>query len=176
MKFALPLLALLISGSSPAMAARSLFTPFQERKVLEGIQAACNNTWCEGDFGYEFNKFHCEKSSCKLDLNIILYKKHDGNGHPILDSAERHAVVCAYTPVKRLSDVLNPKKAYVSEKYFKSLATCIDLNASVLGEDEGWAPDPQPQPDMPLPVEVQNIPAADAVPDSANAIFPALNQ
>jgi hypothetical protein len=165
MKLCFLAFAFAVAGMGQAQAAHSLFTPLQERKVLEGVQEACNNTWCEGDFGYDFKKFHCEKSSCQLDFDIIIYTIFDANGRPDQVSAEHHPVTCTYSPVRRLRDVLNQNKTYVSDKYFLSLAKCIDEKAELIAKEKaprlppGEVPPPdEPKVDMPLPVEVNQIP------------------
>lgn len=133
--------------------AASMFTPAQERQALEAVQEACNNTWCEGDLGYEFKKFHCEKRKCALDFDILVYTKYN-DGVPDASSADHFETRCEFSPVKKFSDVINLRKKYVTASYFKSLAQCIDENASGLGQPKGQPTEPNPP--MPLPVEVKN--------------------
>ncbi|MGE3260473.1 MAG: hypothetical protein AB7K68_01725 [Bacteriovoracia bacterium] len=155
MRISIFLFALAVGGMAEAGAARtrSLFTPAQERRVLEGIQEACNNTWCEGDIGYDFKKFHCENKTCTLDLDMLTYTKYDANGHPDLQSGKHHPVTCTFAPVRRLRDVLSPYRIYVSNKYFVSLATCIDQNASKIYNEDA----PVEAPDTAVPANPESI-------------------
>ena len=133
--------------------AASMFTPAQERKALEAVQEACNNTWCEGEFGYDFKKFQCEKRKCALDFDIVVYTRYD-DGVPDPTTADHYDTRCEFSPVKNFADVINVKKNYVTPAYFKSLAKCIDENASAIGQPKGQ--NSEPNPPMPLPVEVKN--------------------
>jgi hypothetical protein len=150
-------IALLIAAASLPVSARaaSMFSPAQERRVLEAVQEACNNTWCEGNYGYNFRKFHCEGGKCTLDFDIISYNEYDENGKPNEASADRYELRCDYAPVKELGDVLNFERNYVTAEYFKSLATCIDENASGLGLPKAQPKPSEPNPPMPLPVEAK---------------------
>lgn len=168
-------LAVSVGGAAEAARPQSMFTPTQERRVLEGIQEACNNTWCEGDFVYEFKRFHCEKWVCTLDLNIISYGEYDDNGQPNPATAKHHPTVCTYTPVRRLSDVLKTNKVYVTPKYFLSLAKCFDDAAEKIGDESKpqptdpnapVTPEPPKEPDVPIPLPVEANEQTQPAPES----------
>ncbi len=66
--------ALLISpaaadGSTQQLSAR------QEHVVLGLIDDICGDTWCEGDFAFDFRRFSCDlhERSCDLTLRIARY-------------------------------------------------------------------------------------------------------
>ena len=68
-------LSLVGIGAAPATAqARAPYdlTPRQEAVVLDLIDDICGDTWCEGDFAFDFRRFECspEKRSCVLRLRI----------------------------------------------------------------------------------------------------------
>ena len=68
-------LSLVGVGASPASAQERApydLTPRQEAVVLDLVDDACGDTWCEGDFAFDFRRFACspEKRSCVLRLRI----------------------------------------------------------------------------------------------------------
>lgn len=67
----LPSLVLLPAASAWA-ATPSGPTREQERVVLNAIDDLCGDTWCEGDYGFEFRDFSCDakRASCTLQLRI----------------------------------------------------------------------------------------------------------
>lgn len=148
-------LALVGGVAHAAPPARSMFTDAQEKKVIAAVKEACTNAWCEGDLGYNFTNFHCEKSTCQLDFEIISYTRYLEDGAPDPASAEKVQAVCKFGPVKGLNDILNRKRDYVSSNYFLSLAKCIDGYAVTLGSnpEQGIIPVPPPPPNVPLPVD-----------------------
>jgi len=76
-RLVLPLLlgaSLVVPLAGPASAAPPPLTDRQERVVLDLIDDICGDTWCEGDFAFDFRKFSCkEAGDCKLRLRIAPY-------------------------------------------------------------------------------------------------------
>lgn len=74
----LALLALLLSAlvllptASASAAGPPGPTRAQERLVLDAIDDLCGDTWCEGDYAFEFRDFSCDakRASCTLRLRI----------------------------------------------------------------------------------------------------------
>ena len=65
--------ALVAPLAGPADAAPPPLTVQQERVVLDLIDDICGDTWCEGDYAFDFQKFSCEQGSCSLRLRIAPY-------------------------------------------------------------------------------------------------------
>ena len=69
-------LSLVGIGVAPADAATTRapydLLPRQEAVVLDLIDDICGDTWCEGDFAFDFRRFECspERQSCTLRLRI----------------------------------------------------------------------------------------------------------
>ena len=73
-------LSLVGIGVAPAQAqARAPYdlTPRQEAVVLDLIDDICGDTWCEGDYAFDFRRFECspEKQSCVLRLRIAPWQE-----------------------------------------------------------------------------------------------------
>ena len=66
-----------ISAAPVAAAPRAPYdlTLRQEAVVLDLIDDICGDTWCEGDFAFDFRRFSCspETRSCTLRLRIASY-------------------------------------------------------------------------------------------------------
>jgi hypothetical protein len=107
--------------------------PSQERQVLDKVQEACNNTWCEGDFVFDFYKFHCEKSDCVLHFVITKYTQYDDGGRPLVQSAQNFPAQCVYSEAKSFGDLVSRSRNYLTNKYFASLALCIDHYGEAIG-------------------------------------------
>ena len=68
-------LSLVGIGAAPASAeprAPYDLTPRQEAVVLDLIDDACGDTWCEGDVAFDFRRFACspKRQSCTLRLRV----------------------------------------------------------------------------------------------------------
>lgn len=63
--------ALLVSPASADDATGQL-SARQERIVVGLIDDVCGDTWCEGDFAFDFRRFSCDaiERSCELTLRI----------------------------------------------------------------------------------------------------------
>lgn len=77
---ALLLLMLSFAGllGSPAHASSTsgpVLTGAQQRAVLDLIDDACGDTWCEGDFRFDFRTFTCDRRhrTCTLGLRLAPY-------------------------------------------------------------------------------------------------------
>lgn len=65
-------------ASRQSVFADSNFSKKDLGMVLEAIDSICGDTWCEGDYGYEFNNFSCynfsdrnSTTTCTLEFAII---------------------------------------------------------------------------------------------------------
>ena len=76
-RLVLPLLlgaSFVVPLAGPANAAPPPLTDRQERVVLDLIDDVCGDTWCEGDFAFDFRKFSCKDGgTCTLRLRIAPY-------------------------------------------------------------------------------------------------------
>jgi len=74
--------ALVTPLAGPASASPPPLTDRQERVVLDLIDDICGDTWCEGDFKFDFRKFSCkEDASCTLRLRIAPYDEEPLQWH-----------------------------------------------------------------------------------------------
>ena len=72
MKTIITTLFLLLSFSTFATEA---ITENQENNILQSIDMACGDTWCEGDYQYHFTAFKCSSltESCSLTFDLAFY-------------------------------------------------------------------------------------------------------
>ena len=162
-------LSLFLAGQAHAKTDRPIMTAEERRKVLDKVQEACLNTWCDGEYAFEFKKFKCEKTSCELSFDIVTYKM-DKNGRPNLKTGIHFPVSCEQRNVKRFSDLVRSRDDYITDKFFISLNLCIENHVESIGSsnpperEKGGVPRPpvtSPDPvTVPTPVPNPNPPTA----------------
>ena len=66
---------LLSPTAARASSASPVLTGNEQRAVLDLIDDACGDTWCEGDFRFDFRRFTCDRSArtCTLRLRLAPY-------------------------------------------------------------------------------------------------------
>ena len=66
-------LFLFISLSAFSSESADLLSINQKIQILKSIDSICADSWCEGNFDYQFNDFSCNLSSnsCLLSFNFI---------------------------------------------------------------------------------------------------------
>lgn len=66
--------------SSPAQAASAGppgLTPRQQRVVLDLVDDTCGDTWCEGDYAFEFRRFSCDASARTCTMGLRIARRSD---------------------------------------------------------------------------------------------------
>ena len=131
MKILLVTLTFLISYS--VMSETSILTITEGDVVLREIDNICADTWCEGDFDYNFSSVSCDstKGICNLDFEYIYYDWDTESFHSdpytikLSWSCELHSFY-------EKKDVLNSKgdQSYkrITNKFFEAVTECIDEN------------------------------------------------
>lgn len=122
MKFIM--LTALIFTSFSAYSA-SPFTSSQEKTVLKAIDDVCGDTWCEGDYGFRFNSFTCDKTTSTCELNFQFIKREENDEREVL-SAEQ---VCRFKNIKTFSQLMENKWG-LSDKFYDSVSDCISARES----------------------------------------------
>jgi hypothetical protein len=69
-------------GIEDAKADRSIttndLTAKEAKNVLETIDSACSDAWCETDFGFQFKRIVCKMSTASCTLTMVLTQPEDG--------------------------------------------------------------------------------------------------
>lgn len=102
----------------------------EQRLVLDAVKLACSDNWCEGDFGYEFEKFSCEGPNCRLTFTMVNYTKFDDEGAPVASSAIRNPATCTFSGVSSIVDLYDATEKYLTDNVIEKLNLCIEQYAN----------------------------------------------
>jgi len=116
MKFLL-LTALLVSSS---VYSSELFTSAQKKQVLQTIDNVCGDTWCEGDYNFQFNSFSCEKQTSTCELNFQFIKTDDNGENPTLSTEQ----VCRFENIKTYKQLMENKWS-LNDDFYSAVTDCI---------------------------------------------------
>ncbi|NUM88733.1 MAG: hypothetical protein HUU37_05985 [Bdellovibrionales bacterium] len=83
----------------------------EQKTVLRAIDNMCSDTWCEGEYGFDFKSFDCtaavDGTSCVLDFVIIdtEYVKMPKNSRSEARVRRQYPVSCEVGPFTKKSDL-----------------------------------------------------------------------
>lgn len=125
---------LILFTVSSGFAAREtrLLTDIERTAILDRIDSACADVWCEGDFNYSFDHIACNKYNgiCQFEYKYIweIWSDDDNIEKPIKSLA--FPFICELKGFKTREDILDlkyPRFDYTS-KFFWAVADCIEKN------------------------------------------------
>ena len=101
-----------------------IITDNQKIQIIELIENECGDSWCEGDYDYEFINFSCNKNVevCKMSFYFI-------NTDNDMKSSLQY---CFFYKITRLDQVLmNVKRLQID--FYETLDMCLsNLQGSIL--------------------------------------------
>lgn len=118
MKTLLLIAFILTSFSSFAASERSI-TKEQEQRVLKTIDDICGDTWCEGDYGFRFNAFKCDKKSSRCQLRFQFIKVED-NDLEVYSSEQ----VCEFKNITRYDQIMSSEWG-LADDFYQEVSDCI---------------------------------------------------
>jgi hypothetical protein len=94
------------------------FTKNQRRQVIQAVDNTCADSWCEGDYDYEFLDFVCNRTGDTCDL-IFQFISVD-------DEVEKRSPpqTCHFINIAKLEQVLDDNKRLKMD-FYDSLDSCI---------------------------------------------------
>lgn len=97
-----------------------LFSAKQNLEIIRAIDNICGDTWCEGDYNYNFEKFSCLKSTnkCELSFNLIS-RDESGLERKTSVGVCRFQNIFSIRQIRQSANVLN-------ENFLDELTRCID--------------------------------------------------
>ena len=111
--------ATVASTSSFANSSKELFTAAQRKEVVRAIDDVCGDTWCEGDFNFQFNDFSCDKKTFACELNFQFIKSDNtvkGTFSPVQ--------ICRFENIKEFNQVMDTKYS-LADSFYEALTDCI---------------------------------------------------
>ena len=108
------LLSLIISSSSFA-----LDLSYRDLS-LELIDNICGDTWCEGDFNFEFNNLEINKKDKSAVVNFEMIDEW-------YDTEKRFSTFCIIPNISSFKDIIdfNSNKKYLTDYFYEALSECI---------------------------------------------------
>ena len=111
-----------------------IISPSDERNILNSLSSTCGDTWCEGDFAFDFQALDCSpdsSSSCHVDF--VMTSSQTLNEIPTPTSKVtpvvrmRHSVSCEFTNIQSLSQIVKNKRTWeLNESFYDALSLCIE--------------------------------------------------
>ena len=92
-----------------------------EDLVLEAVDNICGDTWCEGDFNFEFTHFDLDKGKgvAKLMFNLLFEE----------DIVKKYPTKCILNGFNNFSDIITNYNGYygvqLTDNYYEKLSECI---------------------------------------------------
>lgn len=95
-----------------------LFSKELRQLVIESIDNACADSWCEGDYNYEFKSFNCVKSS-----QVCILKFYFINTENDLEKKSK-LQFCHFSNITQFEQIID-KSQELNNHFYDLLDTCI---------------------------------------------------
>jgi hypothetical protein len=109
-----------LEADADIKADRASLTSSQQTIVLKAIDDTCGDTWCEGEFNYEFKRLACDFGAkrCTLSANVVTYDT----------PAKKYPRACRMTGITGFSAMVTKVGTYydLKQPFFDKVSTCID--------------------------------------------------
>lgn len=126
MKTLVLLTSLILTSPVFAKGTDDLFTQKQTDEVLRTIDNVCGDTWCEGDYNFDFTGFSCKKStqSCLLEFHFIQIDDNDQEQYSPKQT-------CQFEQIKEIGQLLEDD-GELNWNFYEEVTDCItELESSV---------------------------------------------
>jgi len=120
----------------------------EQKTVLTAINNICGDTWCEGDYNFDFQSFACfanaDGTNCELNFVIIdtEYVKMPKNSRSEARVKRMFPVSCEVGPFTKKSDFFTQRGQYtdVAQPLLDTLNECIFALEEHLFTHKGSSP------------------------------------
>ncbi len=101
----------------------------QKDIILKEIDSICADTWCAGDYNFNFKSIQCDdtKAICQVNYEMFIWEQDEA----------KLSLNCLIRPVKKFSDMVKKAGAYYSiqEKFYDKMTTCLEINIIKYGPE-----------------------------------------
>ncbi|MBP9682072.1 MAG: hypothetical protein KBD76_11755 [Bacteriovorax sp.] len=102
-----------------------LFSREQRQIILETIDKTCGDSWCEGDYDFQFNDFSCSQKTFICELSFQFIKRDEESESASFSQPQ----FCHFKKIHGLNQIMNSE--YMLETHFyESLSLCISKKES----------------------------------------------
>lgn len=114
------------SSALYADSSKEIFTEVQRQEIVGAIDNICADTWCEGDYNFEFIDFNCNKqdSTCKLSFYFIRTEDNDAQTYSPLQ-------ICHFENIKSMRQIKRGRGS-LTNKFYEEVSDCITTLESEL--------------------------------------------
>jgi hypothetical protein len=95
-----------------------LFSKNQRQLILETIDNTCADSWCEGDYNFEFVDFSCSRTNNICDLNF--YFINNDNDLEIKSKLQ----FCHFANIIKIEQIID-KSQELNNLFYEALDACI---------------------------------------------------
>ncbi|EQC47767.1 hypothetical protein M899_2134 [Bacteriovorax sp. BSW11_IV] len=120
MKSIILLMALTLNTS---IFAADFLTRAQNNKILLEIDNICGDTWCEGDFNFNFPELTCDDVTATCTLSVYLFDGYnDTDGDP-----EYFMGKCEFTGITSYEQMIEqgPRWSHLNQEFYENITDCI---------------------------------------------------
>ncbi len=103
----------------------------EKKQLLDEFDSICGDTWCEGDFNYEFNAIDCNQSDGTCLLSFVYIKQLFEENET--SNALKYSKKCLMEGFFQKEDLIQykdlkswPLKITYTEKIYDAVSDCID--------------------------------------------------
>lgn len=101
----------------------------QKDIILKEIDLICGDTWCSGDYNFNFKSIQCDdtKAVCQINYEMFIWE-HD---------EAKLSLNCLIRPVKKFSDMVKKSGTYFSiqETFYEKISSCLEINIIKYGPE-----------------------------------------
>jgi hypothetical protein len=99
----------------------------QKTIVLKEIDMICADTWCSGDYNFQFKSIQCDdtKAICQINYEMYIWEQE----------AAKLSLNCQIRPLKKFSDLVvkQGEHYYLQDKFYDKLTDCFQNNIRIYG-------------------------------------------
>ncbi len=116
---------------SAQLLAKDLLSEGQQRDIITTIDNLCGDTWCEGDYDFNFQSIKCNSNTqtCTVEFQLLSIIWDDDYQRPVFTSTFN--AQCKITPIKSLSDIIfmhgynKYNEVELNQDFYQQLSDCI---------------------------------------------------
>jgi hypothetical protein len=95
-----------------------LFSYEKRQEIIETIDNTCADSWCEGDYNFEFVDFVCNKPESTCDLSFYFINTDN-------DMEKKSQLqICHFSNITKIEQILDNEKT-ITDHFYEELDSCI---------------------------------------------------
>lgn len=116
-------LSLVLLLSFTSLASETFLTEEQSYEVITEIDNICGDTWCEGDFNFEFESIECSLiSGCKLSMTLWDgYEERDD----VKKTYSGSCVVAGFSNYNQMIEISENGWQQLSYDFYEAVSDCV---------------------------------------------------